>query len=532
MPNIKKIISNVLVLLGVAWSINLLALTQDPVLVQVETNKGLVVGVKSENIIEFKGIPFAEPPVGQLRWMPPKDMSAWDKPLIADKFHDVCATNLSLGGFALTSKTEDCLYLNVFTPPKLHKVSAKLPVMVWIHGGGLGTGSGNDYDATRLVAKNVIVVTMNYRVGVFGFFSHPAINAEDHPNVNYGIMDQQAVLRWVHQNIDRFGGDPGNVTLFGQSAGGHSVLAQIVSPTANNLFQKAIVSSGSYSLIQPSVEESSALGEQIAVNVGCGALTGKEAAACLRGLPSDMLLEKLPTNFVSDQVTTDGSIIPLQFSDAFKEGRFNRVTIINGFNSNEGTFFAALSMLKTGRPINYQDYLIGLKVFLGANIGEKLFAVANPLRNSKDLGVEFASFFGRAKFICPTPIISSWLSKYVPVYEYEFADMTAPSFLPAISLSYKASHTSEIQYIFKGFHGASGKVSELNKDQLNLSSRMVDYWVNFSRTGNPNDQNTNTWVPFDSKDESTMLFSTIHSRMITNVSEKYECGPIASVLTP
>jgi len=527
---IKIIFGPALAFSALIWSISALALTDVSASLLIATDKGLVVGSDQNGHLSFKGIPFAEPPVGPMRWMPPVPAAPWHTPLEATKFRDVCATNLSLGGFAVTGESEDCLYLNVYAPSRSIKTSGKLPVMVWIHGGGLGTGSGNDYDVTRLLDKGVIVVTINYRLGVFGYFSHPAINSEGHPAINYGTMDQQAALKWVNKNIAQFGGDSANVTLFGQSAGGHSVLAQIVSPGAKGLFQKAIISSGSYSLVQPSVEEASVLGVQIASNVGCGNSEVKKTAACLRSLSAHDLLEKGKINFISDQVVTDGRVIPLEFSTAFKEGRFNRVAVINGYNSNEGTFFAALRVLQSGHPIDRNDYRFGLKAFLGASSGDKLFAMANVPADSGDLGRNYADFFGRAKFICPTLAINSLLSKYISVYEYEFSDITAPSFLPEVSFPYKASHTSELQYIFKDFHGASGKFTPLNEEQKKLSSQMVSYWTNFARSGNPNSKHLPFWRSFKPNTESTLLFSLSNLSMITAVSDKYGCESILKVL--
>ena len=526
----KNFLSCLLAFSAVTCSASTLATTADSGSMSIATDTGRVVGVKQDGYRAFKGIPYAQPPVGALRWMPPVQAEPWQSPLAADKFRDICATKFTLGGFGSTSDSEDCLYLNVYAPSHPASGASKWPVMVWIHGGGLGTGSGDDYDVSRLVDKGVIVVTFNYRLGMFGFFSHPAINGEGHPAINYGTLDQQAALKWVNKNIAQFGGDNKNVTIFGESAGGHSVLAQIVSPGAKGLFQKAIVSSGSYSLKQPTIDEATELGQQFAENTGCGKLEGSKAAACLRGLSTNDILEKGFEKGVKAQVVTDGQILPMPFIDAFRDGRFNRASIINGFNSNEGTFFAGLVMLQSGHPIDRAAYLESMKSFLGARQGEALFSIANLPADGRDLGAHFADFYGRAKFICPTPMVNSLLAKYVPVYAYEFADTTAPSLLDPVSFPYKAAHASELQYIFKGFHGATGRTTSLNTTQQRLSGHIVGFWTNFAKSGNPNGAGLPTWQPYTPDNESTIEFATQKSSMITHVSAKYECAELNEIL--
>lgn len=198
---------------------------------------------------QYLGIPYAVPPVGSLRWTPPQPFGRWHGVFQATQFGNFC-TQPGLG-------SEDCLYLNVYTPHQ-RKNSHKhhgLPVMVWIHGGSLVTGGGGFYDPTRIIEQSgVIVVTINYRVGLFGFFAHPAIDAEGHLNGNYGLMDQQLAMRWVKRNINAFGGDPNRITIFGESAGGQSVYSNLASPTAAGLFQRAISESGSYAEFQPYFE--------------------------------------------------------------------------------------------------------------------------------------------------------------------------------------------------------------------------------------------------------------------------------------
>ncbi|MGZ6124296.1 MAG: carboxylesterase/lipase family protein, partial [Myxococcales bacterium] len=251
----------------------------------VATKDGPVRGVLSDGIDRFLGIPYAAAPVGDLRWRPPQPHGRWTGVRDATGFGSHCPQVAS--PFGLASATEDCLFLNVFTPARREhgrgggeEDFGRLPVMVWFHGGALLVGESDDYDPVRLVREDVIVVTVNYRLGVLGFFAHPALTAEspDHASGNYGLMDQQAALRWVQRNIDAFGGDPQRVTIFGESAGGLSVHSHLASPLSAGLFHRAIVESGAYALVQPSLAQAEAQGAAVAVEAGCA----DQTAACLR----------------------------------------------------------------------------------------------------------------------------------------------------------------------------------------------------------------------------------------------------------
>src|SRR6202453_3163687 len=215
----------------------------------VSTTEGAVEGVTKDGVTRFLGIPYARPPVGPLRWTPPQPAAKWPGVRQTTKFGPTCAQVTTLGPFAgPPNSNEDCLYLNVFTPD----MKAKLPVLVWLHGGGYFDGASNDYDPTKLVTRgHMVVVTINYRLNLFGFMAHPAIDTEGHAFGNYGIMDMQAALRWVKRNIAQFGGDPGNVTLGGQSAGAGATAANVLSPGAHGLFQRAIFQSGGYTPFVP-----------------------------------------------------------------------------------------------------------------------------------------------------------------------------------------------------------------------------------------------------------------------------------------
>jgi len=290
------------------------------------TEEGPVRGVATDTTLVFRGIPYAAPPVGALRWRPPQRVARHRGVLDATRFANHCPQ--IAGAFGQGSTTEDCLFLNVFAPNPQHGRGRDRdrdddrdgdddgdrfglrPVMVWIHGGALVTGESDDYDATRLVEQgDVIVVTINYRLGALGFTAHPALTAEspDHASGNYGLMDQQEALRWVRRNILLFGGDPFRVTIFGESAGGLSVHSQLASPGSAGLFQRAIVESGAYQLTQPALATVEAAGTAFATRAGCT----DQTAACLRALTVEQVLANQGTGLAVATPVIDNKFLPL-----------------------------------------------------------------------------------------------------------------------------------------------------------------------------------------------------------------------------
>src|SRR5215471_20612922 len=271
----------------------------------VDTDRGLVRGRMVGATTEFLGVPYAAPPVGDLRWRPPQPHARWAGVRDATSFGAHCAQGPS--AFGVASASEDCLFLNVFAPARRgDDVEHGAPVMLWIHGGALVVGESNDYDPAMLVARGVVVVTINYRLGALGFLAHPALAAESAQGSsgNFGLLDQQAALRWVRRNIREFGGDPGDVTIFGESAGGLSVHAQLASPLAHGLFARAIAESGAYAPNQQSLAGAEAAGSAFATSAGCASQT----AACLRGLPVSTILAKQTGGTTGPNV--DGAILP------------------------------------------------------------------------------------------------------------------------------------------------------------------------------------------------------------------------------
>jgi para-nitrobenzyl esterase len=326
--------------------------------------------VTSAGVREFLGIPYAAPPVGNLRWRPPVPHAPWFAPLEATQFANHCPQPPSPFGSA--SVTEDCLFLNVFTPDS-NDFFRPRAVMVWIHGGALVFGESNDYDPTALVRDGVIVVTMNYRLGVLGFLAHSAFAGEttdpdrdrdSDPNStgDYGLMDQQLALRWVRDNIRFFGGDPLNVTIFGESAGGLSVFSQLASPSSESLFQKAIIESGAYALNTQTLAAAEAAGTAFAAAAGCNAQT----AACLRALPVTTLLAN--EDFAGYTPNIDGDFFPLSLNTALATGQFHHVPVIQGSNHDEWRLFTALDFdLTSAGPIpnNEAAYEAALATLVG-----------------------------------------------------------------------------------------------------------------------------------------------------------------------
>jgi para-nitrobenzyl esterase len=436
----------------------------------VSTHEGPVKGVSTPTMREFLGIPYAAPPVGDLRWQPPQPHVRWSAPRDATQFASHCAQNAS--PFGVASLSEDCLYLNVYTPKDGRDDH---PVMVWIHGGALVVGESDDYNPVRMVEQgDVVVVTINYRLGLFGYMAHPALSAEsaEHISGNYGLMDQQFALEWVRQNIERFGGDRDKVTLFGESAGGLSTLSNAASPRAAGLFHGAIVESGAYALNLPSLATAEAQGSAVATSLGCS------TAACLRSLTTAQLLSKTGSGITPN---VDGKVLPQTLATAFSSGQFNRVPIVQGSNHDEFTLFVGLDFDLVSGPVTAPAYPFIVRAIVGPVLAPAVLA-EYPLANYASPDEAIAAFGTDVTFACPARSAERSLSGFVHTYEYEFNDENAPqNFLPPISIPYGAAHASEIQYLF-----TLPQSAPLSSTQQRLSETMIAYWTQFARTGDPN----------------------------------------------
>ncbi len=473
---------------------------------QVKVAQGVLQSADTDDqgIVAFKGIPYAQPPVGNLRWMPPQAAQSWDGVRDAKEYGNQSAQNEDLGVFAAAGGSEDCLYLNVFYDEKaVEEAKAKgekLPVFVWIHGGALYVGAGSDYNPTKLAKEGkAIVVTFNYRLGLLGAFAHPAIDAENHAKVNYGLMDQTAALQWVHDNIEAFGGDSNNVTISGESSGGNSVHWHLVNPHANGLYQQAISMSGSCPIWSSprrniTVEEAEQFGIGFAKAVGLDNATAEQ----LRSLTTRQILDAQGPYLMSSAYVIDNDYVPDHVAKLLKEGKINNFRVfVNGNVHDEGRFFAGLREYYKGKPMDKEDYLQAIKEHAAdlksdPYLPEKIMQ-EYPVENYGSYAEAFAAVVTDTYFHAPATSVNRWVSQYMPVYAYEFADETAPGYLGS-SLDEKAAHTYEIPYLFPGFHGTSKLVPQLNAKQEKLSKEMVQYWTHADKL-----PQQDQWKPFDNE---------------------------------
>jgi para-nitrobenzyl esterase len=452
------------------------------------------------------GIPYAVPPVGDLRWKPPAP-PAHHALLDATKFANTCPQVTELGAFAgPSSTTEDCLYLNVFTTG----TSPKKPVIVWIHGGGNVDGETNDYDASKLAtspSSPTVVVTINYRLGLFGFFSNPIINAEGHPWGNYGILDQQAALRWVQANIAAFGGDPSNVTLGGQSAGARDTTANLMSPTATGLFNRAILQS------YPETSWVTAT-QMLTRGTNFNTAANCSTAACLRGLSTERILQLQGTpnanSPLAQQVFPDGTIVPLQPGDAWSTGQFHHMPIMAGLVHDEGNFGLSISEYFSGPP--QVAWTVAQYMNNPANVQS-----AYPLGDYGNNPQLAQDRINTDPIACTTLRVAQLLAPQVPTYAYEFNYQNAPYYFPRMPnvsnttgpaagfFQPLAAHTIDIQFLFTGYHGGNlgvnldqttGQPRELQGSEIGLSNQLVAAWTNFAKTGNPNGAGAPVWQVF------------------------------------
>jgi para-nitrobenzyl esterase len=486
---------------------------------------GDVQGATTDGVDKFLGIRYAAPPIGDMRWKPPQAPVHWAGTLQATKFGATCA-QAARGVFAAPSKSEDCLYINVFAQHAADAPATKLPVMVWFHGGGLFSGESDDYDGSKLVQRgHVLLVSLNYRVGVLGFLSHPALNSEGHPFINYGIMDQQLALKWVQQNIAAFGGDPGNVTIFGQSGGGTAVMANLVSPLSKGLFHRAINESGTR-IGDTDAAMALQAGKDFATAAGCA-----DQSACLRALSIDQILDHqgpIMKYLGGTFPVVDGTTITHTAAAAFSTGQFNQVPIINGLVADEQAFF--LPEANTHKPLTAkeaEDYAASFGAEHTTTLLAKypLASYASPSLAEIAMAQDMKS--------CVARLLDRQWSKYVPVYAYEFDDRTAPSYFPDLSYPMRAYHTAELQYLFPQFRGGQGTSHPLNDAQRKLSDQIVDYWATFARSGDPNRRSTEelpSWQRYSAETDNFLALNSPEPKMTKGYGKANDCALWDTVL--
>ena len=488
----------------------------------VQTADGSVRGVATSSGVEFRGIPYAAPPIGELRWTPPQPVTPWADTREATTFSPVCPQ----GPPSPWGQSEDCLYLNV-TAPTHDSSSGALPVIVYIHGGGFSYGEGADYDPTKLASAGAVVVTMNYRLGLLGFLAHPAFAQSPNGSTgNFGYQDQQAALRWVQQNIGQFGGNAQNVTIVGHSAGGLSVLAQLASPGAKGLFHRAVIQAGAFALEQQSLATAEQAGQASAVALGCA----DQSAECLRNVPVDALVANAQPSFTPGYV--DGQVLREPVGSAIASGRFNRVPIINGTNTQEERIFTTIGLSVTkGATIPLESLNIDASTYvltIAANFGistakATLIAAAYPLSKYATPAHAFATLNSDANFSCPAYALDIAASRYVPTFAYEFNDALAPQrdVPDALGEPLAATHQSELQYLFDlpnaSFPGG------LSADQEQLASNMRAAWVQFASTGSPSTDAV-AWPTFKTLNPRMLSLETPASGVEKDFAITHKCG--------
>jgi para-nitrobenzyl esterase len=473
---------------------------------EVTVEYGRLQGTSNEDYLVrmFKGIPFAAPPVGELRWKAPQPAAKWSGVRQADKFGSACMQTDVFGDiyFRDSQPSEDCLTLNIWVPTKA--ASAKLPVILWFYGGGFVAGSSSEprYDGENLAKKGVIVVSSNYRLGVFGFFSHPELSKESGrgSSGNYGLLDQVAALQWVVKNIAAFGGDPQNITIAGESAGSLSVSALMASPLSKNLFQKAIGESGAFFPSGPSAGmqlKPLTVGEQAGVKFA--ASVGAKSLAEMRAKSGDELLQaaaKQDRGFGFGP-NIDGYFLPSDGLTIYAKGAQSQVPLLAGWNADEGKMFVLMAPKKpTAKSFAEQAQ---------TRFGEKAaeFLKLYPATTDQEALVSAGALAGDDFIAYST---WKWMDMQLktgnsPVYQYHFEQVPAvkPGAMmgPVPASEAGARHACEIEYVFQTLKSQAGV--PWTEDDFKVSDAMSTYWVNFAKTGNPNGTGLPDWPKYDSK---------------------------------
>jgi len=460
----------------------------------VQVSNGQLTGIAGNNkpITVYKGIPFAAPPVDNLRWQAPQPPLLWEGVFKADEFCKSCVQNLTREYLYLpwtkehmiaNDVDEDCLSLNIWTPAT--KTTERLPVLIYIHGGAYTGGSGEVllYDGEGLAKKGVVVVTINYRVGIMGFFTHPELTAESPNNSsgNYGLLDQIAALQWVKENITAFGGNPDNVTISGQSAGAHAVHVLTVSPLAKGLFHNAIAQSGPWS----NRGRTTPLGEYEQLGTKFADTLDVKSLAELRAMSADELHTKSNEYNFRFRPNIDGWLLTDEIANIYAAGQQNDVPMLTGFNADEGSSRASYGKLTIEEfnimgENNYGEQYEQFSKMYPATTDEEV--KTSQLKQSRD--ASFANMYNWSTARAKTGKSNS--------YTYYFERETPWPEYP----NYKTFHSSEVPYVFRNQHLIDRPWEPIDKE---LSELMSDYWVNFITTGNPNGEGLAEWPAQESK---------------------------------
>lgn len=487
--------SGVFLTMALIWS---MAIKAEPISNVIATNYGKVQGAVNATgtVITFKGIPFAAPPVGDLRWKAPQPPAPWQGVRDASKFCSSCIQNRAFSREPWTAEfmvqdsiSEDCLFLNIWTPAK--SASDKLAVMVYIHGGALteGSGSVDVYDGEELAKKGIIVITINYRLGVLGYLAHPELTAEspNHASGNYGFLDQVAALKWVKENILAFGGDPSCVTIAGQSAGAASVRALIISPLASGLFHRAITESGSTFTGGPMGARTLSDGEKSGVDFATA--KGASSLADLRAIPAMELLKADPKlSGIRFGGVLDGYFQTADAMAVFALSKQNDTPFMSGMNADETRYS-------------------------GKKDGE-FFALYPAVSKTDSMASEKTAGQEQAR-------LNTWLwleyrakTSKTNGYEY-FFDRAIP--WPERP-QFGAFHTAEVPYVFNNMKMVKSHTME--KTDIQVADQMSSYWANFVKTGDPNGNGLPVWSPFQAEKHEVMRLGSTMGMMQVAASEE------------
>jgi para-nitrobenzyl esterase len=495
----------ILLAIGLAFALSYVlsgsALTANDV---IRVEGGLISGSVVDGVRSYKGIPYAASTAGELRWKAPQPPAVWEGVRECNDFGPDCPQapypQSSIYYSAPRKQGEDCLCLNVWTAAKADE---KRPVMVWIHGGALTRGSGatSSYDGTALAKKGVVLVTINYRLGPLGYLAHPELTAESphHSSGNYGALDQIAALNWVHKNIAAFGGDPGRVTIFGESAGSWSVNALVASPLAKGLFHRAIgESGGTFGPMTYLKEDRDGRPSAEKIGEAFAKAAGADSIKALRALPAEKIVEVFNNDpegrKFRTQPNVDGWALPDEIRAIFAQGKQNDATVIVGSNANEMTSLT----LPASVPKTMEEYRKRVESQYGAMIKE--FDAVYPVESEADIA---AAYLGSLRDVTFTLPMRAWARMTAKgrskAYLYFFSHVP-----PNPNSKYLgAYHAGEIVYVFNNLNRRNPLLQEAD---LKLAEMMSNYWVNFATTGDPNGKGLPEWTPYDSETEAYLEF--------------------------
>ncbi|AZG46546.1 carboxylesterase/lipase family protein [Gordonia insulae] len=493
-----------------------------PAPLRVSTTSGELTGIRTAHARQFLGVRYAQPPIGERRWRLPRPIATPSAQVDAGRAGSPCPQTAPVPGDH-PAPSEDCLSLNVTTPQSIDDPTG-LPVMVWWHGGGYTTGAGSAYDPQRLADRgNVIVVTVNYRLGMFGYLNAPGLDGGG----DFGFADQIESLRWIKANARAFGGDPGNVTVFGQSAGSLAACALMTSPAAHGLIDRAILASGSCMLNWPAGalfpeapaqtpyagrSESQATSAAAARQLGCA---GESEMSCMRGLSTDRLLTQ--NEDFGNQLTYGTGLLPRDPAEAIADGRRLAIPVITGGTHDEHRSFIGGLLAVQPDAVTRANYPDLVRKSFGDRAPEVL--ARYPLAGFPSPGVAWATVVTDASWTCPTLRGAQFMSRSAPTFAYEFADTTAPNVNGVTTIPQNAAHATDLPYYFD----LGGKNLLTSPRQREIADQMIDYWSSFARDETPHADGAPDMVQATENSHDVLRLGT-SSTEVVDVAADHHCG--------